>query len=362
MLKINPGQPKLWLRPDTIQIGLDAKSVIVGGLSPAHQRFIRALQSGIADAQVNAIARASRLTTNEAHNLLERISPALLEPAPAKTKAKNSSSALALLRGGQSDFAELIRFALATNIDGAAALAQRAGRVIHIESLNRTGITLMRGLATAGFAQFWSGDRNKVAADDVTGVGFEKSHLGLSRFEAASKIADSFADRTALLDVSELRPRVLDKVDCAVLLGTVAIEPKRYERWMRLGVPHVAATFNHLGVQVSPLITPRKTACLSCHELAMAEATPERTMLVMQSFKSQQKYDDASSTLFAGAVLTAAIAEAMDSLGGFEHRNFERVGWFFERSTGRIYQLEWPTMADCGCLRDVGPAEVSQES
>ena len=351
MLKINPGQPKIWLRPDTLQIGLDAESVIVGGLSPAHQRFIRALQSGISETQVNAIARASRLTATEAQNLIQRISPALLKTGPSTaTRPKNVSSAIAQLRGGPPDFAELIRFALATNIDGAAAVGQRAGRVIHLETLDRTGITLMRGLASAGFAQFWSGDTAKVDSFDVTGVGFEKSQLGASRFAAAAKLADSFGDRTALLDVSELRPRVLDKVDCAVLIGSVAIEPKRYERWMRLGVPHLAATYSHLGVHVSPLITPHKSPCLSCFELTLREANSIRSMQVMQSIKATQKYDDASSVLFAGAVMVAAIAEAMDSIAGFEHQAFERIGWFFERATGHILQLEWPEMDRCGCL------------
>ena len=362
MLKINPGQPTIWLRPDTLQIGLDAEAVIVGGLSPAHQRFIRTLQLGIADSQVGTMARSSKLGSTDVRELIDRLSPALLESPLLESSGRGQSdsdaersdvsrptSVLAMLRGAAPDFAEILRYALATNRDGSLALSQRASRVIHLEALDRTGVCLLRALATAGFAQFWSGDSTKVAPHDVNGIGYEKSELGKTRFLAATRIADTFTERTAMVDVTELRSRVLDRVDCAVLIGSVAIEPKRYERWMRLGVPHIAITFDSRGVQVSPLITPNKTPCLSCHESRLVELAEVRTLQVMQSVKAIQKYDDASAVMFATAMVVASVAEAMDSLGGFEHRGYERVGWFFERATGRVVQLEWPSEPRCGC-------------
>ena len=372
MLKINPGQPTIWLRPDTLQIGLDAEAVIVGGLSPAHQRFIRTLQVGIADSQVGVLARSSKLGSADARELIGRLSPALLESSVLESSVHEFSvrgssvrgragsggepnhvsrppNALAILRGAAPDFAELIRYALATNRDGSLTLSQRASRVIHLETLDRTGVCLLRALATAGFAQFWSGDSTKVTPHDVNGIGYEKTELGEARFLAATRIADTFNEKTAMVDVTELRSRVLDRVDCAVLIGSVAIEPKRYERWMRLGVPHIAITFDSRGVQVSPLITPHKTPCLSCHESRLVELAEVRSLQVMQSVKAIQKYDDASAVMFATAMVVASVAEAMDSLGGFEHRGYERVGWFFERATGRVVQLEWPSEPRCGC-------------
>lgn len=358
MLKINPGQPTVWLRPDTLQIGLDAEAVIVGGLSPAHQRFIRALQSGISESQINPIARSTRVGGAEARSLIERLGPVMLE-APGTAEKTKGRTALSILRGAHPDFAELIRFALATNNDGTQAMANRANRVIHIENLDRTGITLLRALAAVGFAQFWSGDRALVSDSDTISVGFDKDQLGQARFEAAAKIADRFAEETALVDVSSLRPRVLERVDCAILIGTGAIEPKRSERWLRLGIPHIAITFDHSGVRVSPMITPNKTPCLNCKELSVFATDANHALRVMQLVKATQKYDDASAVLFASAMVVAALTEAMDSIAGFDYRQFERIGWQFERASGRVLKLDWPSEPSCGCGRvELGSASA----
>lgn len=347
--------------------------MIVDGLSPAHQRFIRALQSGIADNQVNEIARQTRVGVGEARTLVERLGSALLTSSPGRepaghgsdsaSPASPSSSArtttlLALLQQDHPDFAELIRLALATNRDGTRTLAHRSAAVVHIDRLDRTGITLIRGLATAGIAQFWSGDEQLVTPADAHGLGFPLAEVGKPRFDAAVSVVNGFANRVALLQTGPLRSRVLDRVSCAVLIGEQAIAPDRYARWLRRGTPHIAIRFDQIGVEISPVIVPNKTACLNCRERDAQLKDPLRVLKISQLSSNGGKYDDAASTLFAAAMAVSAITEVVDAIHGFEPQTFERTGYRLELRTGEVSRVEWPISRGCAC----GSAELLERA
>jgi hypothetical protein len=340
----------VWLTPQSLQVGLDANAVIVDGLSPAHQRFIRALQAGIADNQVSASARYAHLPVGEARQLVERLRPQLLASSNGLAAESNERpSTIELLRRADPDFAELIRFALGTNTDGLRAVAGRANRVIHIERFDRTGVAVLRGLASAGFAQFWSSDEGQVEREDITALGFERQSLGKSRFEAACDLADGFGERVALLDTSALRKRILDRVDLAILIGGQSMDESRSRLWQRHGIPHLAVLFRSDGVMVSPIVTPNKTACLACVESALSSTDPHAAVKLIQLRRSRTAYDDSSSVLFGAAMTVAATSDFLDSQQGFEHSAFERTGWFFERATGSLMRLDWPPLEACGC-------------
>lgn len=351
MLKINPGKSTVWLRPDTLQIGLDADAVIVGGLSPAHQRFIRALQSGIADNQLGVIARNSRVGIAEAGRLVDRLSGVLLDNPSTPAASGDGKASLSLLREVNPDFAELIRIALNTNVDGAAVIAQRAARLIHIESLDKTGVTLIRGLANAGFAQFWSADTGIITDSDVQALGYSTEQLGLARSEGIAAIAAGFANSVSVTEIDGQRMRVIDRVDVAVLIANQAIDPRRYKRLVRYGVPHIAITYDELGARVSPLVIPNKTPCLGCLDLAINAIDPDHTVRITQLAHASQRYDDSSAVLFAAAMTVAATTEFLDSQQGFAQQQFERLGWQFERATGRVLRIDWPVLPSCKCFR-----------
>lgn len=350
MLKINPGKSTVWLRPDTIQIGLEADAVIVGGLSPAHQRFIRALQSGIADNQLGVIARSSRIGIAEAESLIDRLGGAMLENAPITGTSGQTHTSLVALRDTNPDFAELVRIALQTNSHGNAVVAHRANRLLHIEKLDKAGVTLIRGLANAGFAQFWSGDSDTVGNSDVQALGFSSEHLGRSRADAIKEVAAGFANNVVVSAVSGQRLRTIERVDLAVLIAHQALDPRRYKKLMKFGVPHIAVTFNELGVQVSPIVVPNKTPCLGCHDKAMTAVDPLHAVRMTQLAQASQRYDDSSAVLFSAAMVVAAATEFLDSQQGFAHKQFERLGWQFERATGRVFRIDWPALPTCNCF------------
>lgn len=349
MFKLNPGQPSIWLSPNSLQVGLDANAVIVDELSPAHQRFIRYLQAGIADQQLHEAARTARLPLAEAESLLRRLESQLLQSAPIPNLGNSQKAALTLLRQSNPDFAELVRLSLSSGLDGIGPLVSRAANIIHLETLDRTGATLLRGLANSGIAQFWTNERGPVTDEDVRGLGYSKDWLGRSRFDAAAALADGFSNRVALLNAAKHRPRMLDRVDLAILCGGASVDPERYERWQQLGVPHLAICYSSLGTRVSPIMVPNKNACLECHERQLGATDPLQAVKVVQLRRNRTPYDDSSSVLFAAAMTVASVGEFVDSNHGFAHTAFERSGWEFERATGLISRLEWPAMPPCSC-------------
>lgn len=351
MLKINPGKSTVWLRPDTLQIGLEADAVIVGGLTPAHQRFIRALSSGIADNQVGVMARSTRIGVAEAERLIDRLSGVLVGQAEGSAAAGERKPSLSVLHEINPDFAELIRVALLCNVDGVGVIAHRAARLIHLESLDKTGVSLLRGFANAGFAQFWSSDRETVGHEDTQALGFPKEQIGRSRLEGAQALAMGFANPVSVASVAGQRPRVFERVDLSILVANQVIEPRRYKTLVRYGVPHIAITFDETGVRVSPLIIPNKTPCLGCLDLAMTQIDADHSVRITQLAHATQRYDDSSAVLFSAAMAVASATEFLDSQQGFAHQNFERLGWQFERSTGRVLRIDWPALPGCECFK-----------
>lgn len=337
----------MWLTPQMLQIGYDTAAVIVDGLSPAHQRFIRALQAGIGDNQTAAVARHARLSVEETTQLLDRVGPHLLQAEESTVPRRPST--IQLLRGGNPDFAELIAFALATNREGGQAIAERANRVIHIDRLDRTGMTLLRGLASAGFAQFWTEDEDLVGSADVCGLGYDRQSLGKPRFDAACEAAQAFGERIALLQTANLRKRMFDRIDLAVLISGDPRPPALLRNLDNHGVPRFGILYRSTGVLVTPVVVPNKSACISCLEAALLEDNPYRPVKLVQLQRSATPFNDASSTLFAGAMAVANAATFLDSQQGFEHSRFERTGWLFERASGNVLRVEWPQLPSCDC-------------
>ena len=358
MLKINPGKSTVWLRPDTLQIGLEANAVIVGGLTPAHQRFIRALSSGIADNQVDVIARSTRIGVAEAERLIDRLSGVLVGQTEAPIAAVERKPLLSVLHEINPDFAELIRVGLLCSVDGVGVIAHRAARLIHLESLDKTGVSLLRGLANAGFAQFWSSDCETITQEDTQALGFSREQIGRSRLEGSQALAKGFANPVSITSVAGQRPRVFERVDLSILVANQVIEPRRYRTLVRYGVPHVAITFDETGVRVSPLIIPNKTPCLGCLDVAMTQIDADHEVRITQLAHATQRYDDSSAVLFSAAMAVASATEFLDSQQGFEHQSFERLGWQYERSTGRVLRIDWPALPGCQCFNST---KVRQE-
>ena len=357
MLKINPGHSKVWLSQDQVQIGLEADAVTVGGLSPAHQRLLQSLERGISENQLSTIAKSLKLEADSANSLIERLKPVMLESEKPSTLSTKTAQRFPFAQQNP-DFAEIIRFGLRHNIAGEQGLQHRSSRIVHLDSLSRVGLTTIRGLASAGVTQFWCADRNSVDATDTTALGYPKELIGWSRFLAADTVANSFQHPVALVDSGQLRSRVFDRVDLAIVICRQLPDPRIAKLWWRRGVPHLAITFDASGTRISPVVVPGKTPCLVCRDHQLASQDDMHLVKLHQLTSNKTPYDDASSVLFAAAAATTISLAQLDSSSGFEMADHEQAGVWFERKSGLVHRVHWQMDSPCRCYE----ADEDQDS
>lgn len=348
MLKINPGHPKVWLSRDHIQFGLEAEAVTVGGLSPAHQRLLRLLEVGISENQLPIITNSLKLEPASASLLLQQLQPVLLSNENTLPSSHSDSRRFPFAQP-HPDFAEIIRFGLRHNVSGEIGIQRRSARIVHIDDLARVGLTTIRGLASAGVTQFWCSDSNSVQESDTTALGYPKELLGWTRFMAADTLAKSFQNPVALVESSQLRARVLDRIDFAIVVAGQVVDPKVAGRWWRRGIPHLAITFDSSGTRVSPVVFPGKTPCLVCRENQIASQDERHLVRLNQLLASKTAYDDSSSVLFAASAATASALAQLDFEASFSTMEHERQGTWFERKSGLVHRLTWPDGSACRC-------------
>jgi hypothetical protein len=344
VLQINPAQIALWRSPDHLQIGVGKTSVSIPDLSIAQQRLIALLYRGIADEALQESGRRAGLDTASQNHLLALIEPLLLRKSP-------SSKALPALSNDfvSTALAELSRASLINNADGEEVLILRSIRSVHVESLSKTGLMLVRGLVQSGVKTIISHDNHPVTNSDLGSLGYPLSYLGHSRFEAANKILSRSPTGARLISGVALAMEKLESIDCAVLIGHHAIEPRRYARWLNRRVPHLAITFGTDFTDVSALVAPGITPCLFCREIARTKADPQWPILASQLTATNQHFDDSVSQLFAVAISLEKILRQIDFAIGFEVRTPQDYSVTLNHDSSLVTQSSWDSDSQCEC-------------
>jgi bacteriocin biosynthesis cyclodehydratase domain-containing protein len=78
VLKLAAGVPLIWRSPTGIQLGAARPLAVLDDVTPAHERLLAALETGISETGFAMMARAAG---TDAERLLDRIAPALEAPA-----------------------------------------------------------------------------------------------------------------------------------------------------------------------------------------------------------------------------------------------------------------------------------------
>jgi bacteriocin biosynthesis cyclodehydratase domain-containing protein len=149
-------------------------------------------------------------------------------------------------------------------------------------------------------------------------------------------------------------PRV-EAAGAAVVVGSYAIEPARYARWLRRDVPHLAVVFGDAGVTVGPLVEPGAGPCLRCLDLHRTDADPAWPVMAAQLFSLRRPGE---TELVVGAVASVAVAAVLRRLreaaeagnpalagGGAWTREVAR----FDPGSGGWTREERRPHPECGC-------------
>lgn len=77
VLRLDPTIPLVWRTPQSLQLGIDTPLVVLNDVTPATERMIAALVTGVSASGLEMIARSSGGTAGESGALIARLSPVL---------------------------------------------------------------------------------------------------------------------------------------------------------------------------------------------------------------------------------------------------------------------------------------------
>ncbi|MGH1548262.1 hypothetical protein ACRAWB_03395 [Leifsonia poae] len=75
---LDPRIPRVWRTPDSIQFGVEAPVLVLEGVSPAEERMLAAMATGVTAEGLRVVAERARAEPGEAEALLERVQAVLV--------------------------------------------------------------------------------------------------------------------------------------------------------------------------------------------------------------------------------------------------------------------------------------------
>jgi hypothetical protein len=132
-----------------------------------------------------------------------------------------------------------------------------------------------------------------------------------------------------------------DQISIAILIATDVVSPASYQIWLARDVPHLSIVFDEEGVEVSPLVVPGKTSCLSCYEKYRLENLANWPVIAPQLLALERSLADSAMLLFASGVVVNQVLNYLDLL------KYEPLSLRLDRS-GQIASFI-PPASNCGC-------------
>ena len=346
VLKINRHHPSAWRNLDDFQLSVGDSKVVLENIGTAEQNMLALLYRGVADAQYPALAASIGLEPKSAALLIDRLEPLLERPREGASARKAPSLDQPFIDAA---IAEITRSSLDYKTDGQQILRQRQTRVVHVDSLGKAGLGLVRGLVEAGIGKVISHDNRPVQARDLGADGYELDQLGSSRFLATNQILGRAPKQSRLANGNRMSQGSLAAIDAAVLISQQVIEPRRYANWQNRDVAHLAITFGVDEVLVSPVIMPGSSPCLLCFDLSRAKVDDSWPVVSMQLVKSPLRFDDVASRFFANGLAIRQLLSVLDrTLIEPDLAAFSR-GYRLDLTSQKVTELSWPKLSSCSC-------------
>ena len=343
---LKPGLLPVWRDRDTLQIGIDPRrAVALTGMADA--AWVISLLDGSRDrAQVIAAARDRGMPAELADRVLTLLAAGgALDDFPAGTYRVLSRQLRARLAP------ELAATSLAHGYGdgGARALARRRAAHVRVLGGGRLAPAITAILAASGIGQVDGGDA-RPAEPAPTEPAPAPARAAQAR-AAQARAARAGRARAGRGQAGRGQPgqAPVTRPDLVVLVGVA--DPELAARLMRERIPHLAAAASEAIGVVGPLVTPGRSACLRCLDLARTDRDPAWPLILAQ-LAGRQPDPPACDAALAAAVAAQAAAQALaftdrpDQPGPVTNGTLELVlpGWQWRRRT-------WPPHPDCTCGR-----------
>ena len=342
--RLNKALPVIWLDPKTLQIGLGNNNLALPEISPAQEKIIESLHSGIVSGQEQVLDETLSAESGSTRNLIELLGSFVNSHESKKHGPWNDIA-----------FAELARASLDYQVNGEMVLAERWQRTVHMDQLDKSGLLLAKALLAAGVGQIVSHDDGIVLTTDLGELGYPTEFLAKARYTTANQICNSLSDtkshpnRIKLL-ANESRDY---KISFAVTVGHLAIPPRTYSRWLARDVNHLAVNFELDTAMVSPVIRPGSTACLNCYQEYLVDEVEAWPTIASQLIGLPRVRDDVSALLTAVGLASRSILRDLDEQAGFKFAKSGdeySQGYRIEYSSGNVSRLQFSKHSLCSCL------------
>lgn len=204
-LRLDPTRPLVWRTPFSLQVGVEPPVIVLDDLSASDEVVIELVRAGVTRAMLDDAAALHGWDRVRVETLLERLSPALLDGAPAHLPRRDI-----IVDGTPPDAAAL------------CALLVALGAEVSI-GVDAAWDPSLAHTSAAGTAR---------------------------RARGASAASGAVSARRV-----------------AVVLSHYVVSPRAAATWLRADVPHLLVRFGDRAIRVGPLVTPGAGPCAACLEL-----------------------------------------------------------------------------------------------
>ena len=348
--KLNAFHQPVWRTPSTLQIGLDARRVLLSNVTGPAEQFIDALYFGIAQNQVEAIAKQVKLPAEDALALLRKLEPLLETDPPEQDRRPNLGSAI----NADASFPDRAFASLEHSTDGAAVLAERGRRAIFVEKLDATGVMILNAFAAAGVGTIVTQDAGKVRSSDVGPLSYPAALVGHQRIAAATMLLESTWPSTKLVSAIRTKDSKLNNIDLAFFTGSATSAAHTASIWNSRQVPQMELRFEPTGVRVSSVVVPGITPCLICRELCEHMGNTELAAVAAQLSQSDMNFAHSANRILAVGLALQNGLGWLDETAGFSgHRGPSyrvlQAGATSGESATKLRIEDWDFHADCSC-------------
>ncbi len=326
--QINPALARLYSAELIRTYGLYPKREIRVD-TPGQQRVLEILEEGVSDNQFSKLPALAATTELEVSKLLRRLGDLVTHSTGLGAELSQQDV--------DQRFAELMRLFIAAGDDPIALLRNRSRAEVFVEQMDKTGLSLLRGLSSAGVRRFHTFDQHRVNIADTGAMGFLEGQIGISRAQAARQLITD----TDVVQHSKVSS-TMDRIRLGILISNDVVNPESYQLWLSRDIPHIAIMFTEKGVWVSHLVIPGLTPCLGCIEIARAKLDPQWIATATQLSFLQRDLADSASLFFAASTVIPA------ALGLIDGQILDPRILELDRQAMKISVLELPE-TNCGC-------------
>jgi len=264
---LKPGLGRVWLDPNTLQLGRGPRRR-VHRLDSAERVLLEALDgTRDTEALLNYGERLG-LTSERSLGLLNRLAlEGALDDAALPTPGLARLSIGERARLGPVVSALGLRNGLPGG--GARALERRAQQHAVVHGLGLIGAQVARHLAAAGVGVVRPVDPGQADHRDTGPGALDPAHVGKRRQEAVCRAIQRDTPSTRVAPAYPAR-----RPDIVVLAPVERYPLEIFDGLVSAGAPHLLVRPTEDEVLVGPLVLPGRTPCIHCADLQLSESDP----------------------------------------------------------------------------------------